>query len=83
MSGPEQLLSMNTQGEYKLFVGDLDENCNDKILLSNFTKYGTTKAVVQKTRKKAFSTDSSDKYYGIVYFEKKEDLDQAQKEMNN
>ena len=75
MSGPEQILSMNTQGEYKLFVGDLDENCNDKILLSNFTKYGTRKAVVQKTRKKTLSTDSSDKYYGIIYFEKKEDLE--------
>lgn len=76
MSGPE-LFNPNTQGEYMLFVGDLDENCNDKILLSNFTKYGTRKAIVQKARNKPFSTAIPDKYYGILYFEKKEDLNQA------
>jgi len=46
MSGTEQLLSVNNQTEHKLFVGDLDEHCNEKILLSNFSKYKTRKAIV-------------------------------------
>lgn len=33
MSGGDKLINMDTAKEYKLFVGDLDENCNEKILL--------------------------------------------------
>jgi len=44
-------------------------------LLSNFSKYGTRRAIVQKSKKSAMSTEGDSKYYGILYFEKKEDLE--------
>ena len=39
MAGTEQLMNMGQQQgmtEYKLYVGDLDENCNETILKQNF-----------------------------------------------
>lgn len=68
--------------EYKLYVGDLDENCNETILKQNFSQFGAMRAVVNKAKRKRYPGESNDRYYGIVYLGSAEELERAKKEMD-
>ena len=83
MAGTEQLMSMaTTKVEYKLYVGDLDENCNETILKQNFGQFGAVRAQVNKAKRKRYPGEHSDRYYGIVYLSSKEEMERAKMEMD-
>lgn len=68
--------------EYRLYVGDLDENCNETILKQNFQQFGAVRASVNKAKRKRYPGENSDRFYGIVFLGSLEEVERAKQEMD-
>ena len=83
MSVQENMMNMmQKQQEYKLFVGDLDENCNDAILKKAFENYGAKSAVVNKAKRKRYPSETQERFYGVVSLSSLEECERAKNEMD-